>query len=71
MATTNWRRGWTSRESRHGTRSGSTAGLPSEEGGGVDKDIVNMNRNYINNIQSNPKLVRTVDELAVAGTGAT
>ena len=38
---------------------------------GLDKDIVNINENYINYIQSNPKLVRTVDEIAVAYTGTT
>ena len=30
-----------------------------------------MNENHINYIQSNPKLVQTVDELSVADTGTT
>ena len=38
---------------------------------GLDKDIVNINENYINYIQSNPKLVQTVDELAVSDMGTT
>ena len=47
-------------------------GGPNEWGGaGLDKDIVNINENYINYIQSNPTLVKTVDELAVADTGTT
>ena len=37
----------------------------------LDKDIVNINENYINYIKSNPKLVQTVDELAVSDTGMT
>ena len=37
----------------------------------LDKDIVNINENYINDIQSNPKLVKTVDDLAVADMGTT
>ena len=40
-------------------------------GAGLDKDIVNMNENYINYIQSNPKLVQTVYSLEVAATGTT
>ena len=38
---------------------------------GLDKDIVNIDENYINYIQSNPKLVKTVENLAVAETGTT
>ena len=37
----------------------------------LDKDIVNINENYINYIQSNPKLVLSVEDLAVADTGTT
>ena len=37
----------------------------------MDKDIVNINENYINYIQSNTKLVQTVDELEVTDTGKT
>ena len=45
-------------------------GRPTEWGGaGLDKYIVNINENYINYIQSNPKLVQTMDNLAVADTG--
>ena len=33
--------------------------------------MVNMNENYINYIQSNPKLVIPMDELAIADTGMT
>ena len=36
---------------------------------GLDKDIVDINANYINYIQSNPKLVLSVEDLAVADTG--
>ena len=47
-------------------------GGPTEQGGvGLDKDIVNMNENYINYIQSNPKLALSVEYLAVAGTRTT
>ena len=47
-------------------------GEPNNRGGlRLDKDIVNINDNYINYIQSNPKLLQTVDELAVADTGMT
>ena len=43
-----------------------------ESGGArLHKDIVNINENYIHYIQSNPKLVRNVDEIAVAYTGTT
>ena len=43
---------------------------PTEWGGAeLDNDIVNNNENYINYINYNPKLVHTVDELAVADTG--
>ena len=38
---------------------------------GLDKDIVNINENEINYIQSNHKRVQTVDELAVADTETT
>ena len=49
-----------------------TNGEPTEWGGtGLDKDIVNINANYINYIQSNPKLVLSVEDLAVADTGTT
>ena len=45
-------------------------GGPTEKGGvGLDKDIVNINENYINYIQSNPNLVLSVEDLAVAYTG--
>ena len=40
-------------------------------GAGLDKDIVNINENYINYIQSNPKLVQTVYDLAVVDMGTT
>ena len=33
--------------------------------------MVNINENYINYIQSNPKLVRPMDDLVVAETGTT
>ena len=47
-------------------------GGPTKWGGaGLDKDIVNINENYINYIQSNPELVQTVDDLEVAETGKT
>ena len=47
-----------------------TNGGPTEWGGaGLDKDIVNINENYINYIQSNPKLVLSVEDLAVVDTG--
>ena len=47
-------------------------GGPTEWGGaGLDKDIVDINENYINYIQSNPKLVISVEELALADTGTT
>ena len=36
---------------------------------GLYKDVVNINKNYIKYIQSNPKLVQTVDDLAVADMG--
>ena len=36
---------------------------------GLDKYIVNINENYINYIQSNSKLVLSMDDLAVADTG--
>ena len=38
---------------------------------GLDKDIVNINEIYIKYIDSNPKLVRTVDVLAVEDTETT
>ena len=38
---------------------------------GLDKNIVNINANYINYIQSNPKLVLSVEDLALADTGTT
>ena len=40
-------------------------------GAGLGKDMVNINENSINYIQSNPKLVQAVDDLAVANTGTT
>ena len=47
-------------------------GGPTELGGaGLDKDIVNINVNYMNYIQSNTKLVQTVDDLSVEDTGTT
>ena len=43
---------------------------PTEWGGvGLDKYIVNINENYTNYIQSNSKIVETLDDLAVADTG--
>ena len=57
---------WTTREGIHGTSSGSTVGLTGEGGAVLDKHTVDMNENYINYIQYNPKLVQTVDALAVA-----
>ena len=48
------------------------SGGPTKWGGaGLDKDVVNINENYIHYIQSNLKLLQTVDELAVADTGMT
>ena len=48
------------------------SGGPTEWVGAVlDKDIVNINENFINYIQSNPKLLKTVDDLSVADTGTT
>ena len=45
---------------------------PTELGGvGLDKDIVNINANYINYIQSNPKIVLFAEDLAVSDTGTT
>ena len=45
---------------------------PTKRGGvGLYKYIVNINKNYINYIQSNPKILQTVDDLAVADTGTT
>ena len=45
---------------------------PTEWGGArLDKDIRHINKNYINYIQSNPKLVLTMDDLAVADMGTT
>ena len=38
---------------------------------GLDKDIVNINENYINYIQSIPKLVLTMEKLTEADTGTT
>ena len=35
----------------------------------MDKDIVNTNENYINYIQSNPKLLQPMDNLEVVDTG--
>ena len=40
-------------------------------GAGLDKDLFNMNENYINYIQSNPKLVLSVEDTSVADTGTT
>ena len=57
---------WTTREGIHGTSSGSTVVLTGEGGAVLDKHTVDMNENYINYIQYNPKLVQTVDALAVA-----
>ena len=43
---------------------------PTNRGGaGLEKYKVNTNENYINYIQSNPKLVQTVDDLEVADKG--
>ena len=47
-------------------------GRPTESGGvGLDKDIVNISENYINYIQSNPKLLQIMDNLEVADMGTT
>ena len=54
-----WKREWSNR------------GPTKQVGAGLDKDIVNINENYINYIQSNPELVQTVDDLEVAETGKT
>ena len=44
--------------------------VPTEWGeAGLGKDIVNINDNCINYIQSNPKLVLSMDDLALADTG--
>ena len=45
----------------------------SEEGTGLDSDIVDIIENYINYINYNPKLVKetNVDELAVVDRGTT
>ena len=49
-----------------------TNGGPTEGGrAGFDKDIGNMNENYINSIQSNPKPVLSVEDLAVVDTVTT
>ena len=40
-------------------------------GAGLDSYIVDINENYINYTNSNPKLVNKVDELAVIDTGMT
>ena len=54
-----WNKGWIN-------------GGPTEWGGaGLDKYIVNINKNYINYIQSNPKIVQPMDDLVVADTGTT
>ena len=37
----------------------------------MEKNIVNMNENYIHYIQSNPKLVQPMDDLAVSDMGTT
>ena len=51
---------------------GGSNGGPTEWGrAGLDKYIVNINENYINYIQSNPKRVLSVEDLAVADTGTT
>ena len=45
---------------------------PNEWGGaGLDKDMVDINKNDINYIQSNPKLILPMDDLAVSDTGTT
>ena len=47
-------------------------GGPTERGGvGLDKDMVNINENFIDYIQSNPKLVLPMDDLTVADMGTT
>ena len=69
MVKTNWRRGWIPRKENNGTRIGSTAGQPREGGAGLDNDIVDTNEKYINYINSNTKVVHTVDELSVSDTG--
>ena len=40
-------------------------------GTGLDNNIVDINENYINYTNYNPKLVHKVDGLAVADTGTT
>ena len=35
----------------------------------LDNNIININKNHINYINSNPKLVNKVDKIAVADTG--
>ena len=40
-------------------------------GAGLDNDVVDIDENYVNYINSNPKLVHKVDELAVEYTGTT
>ena len=37
----------------------------------LDKDIVNINENYVNYIQCNPKLVLSVEDLAAEDTVTT
>ena len=71
MDTTNWRHGLTPREERYGTRILSTAGQPSEGGAILDNNIVDINENYINYINSNPNIVHKLDELVVVDTGTT
>ena len=44
-------------------------GPTKREGARLDKDIVNIDENYIKYILFNPKRVRTVDELEVTDTG--
>ena len=59
MGETTWNKEWTN-------------GGPTQLGeAGLYKDIVNINENYINYIQSNPKLVLSVEDLAVADRGTT
>ena len=38
---------------------------------GLDRDILDIHENYMNYINSNPKIVNRVDELVVADTGKT
>ena len=53
----NWQPEWIQGEEKHGTRIVSTAGQPSERGAVLDSDIVDINENFTNCINSNHKVV--------------